>query len=65
MKDFNAAHEEAQKKKEPIQVDRIQESLPEAQAALGRIIEQHTSEAETKTDFPEDRIRFPEKKRLE
>lgn len=64
MKEVNAANEEAQKKKEPVQVE-LQESLPEAQAALDRIIQQRTGDAEMKTDVPEGRIRFEEKKRLD
>ena len=64
MKEVNAANEEAQKKKEPIHVE-LQDSLPEAQAALDRIIQQRTGEEETKTDVPEGRFRFEEKKRLD
>lgn len=42
----------------------LQESLPEAQAALD-IIQQRTGEGETKTDVSEGHVRFGEKKRLD
>lgn len=64
VKEVNTANEEAQKKKEPIQVE-LQESLPEAQAALDRIIQQRKGDVGMKTDVPGSRIRLEEKKILD